>query len=70
MSFMKIVAEVVDLRLESPKLDLYNPMVLFFGLPHATLFWPNLMSIFLGLIFGGEKVRIWTSILQGNCTFI
>ena len=41
-------------------------MVHFPGLPQAALFLPNLLSIFLGLIFGWEKVRIWTSILQGN----
>ena len=35
-------------------------MVHFPGLPQATLFWPNLLSRFLGLIFGWEKVRILT----------
>ena len=45
-------------------------MVHFLELPHAALFWPNLLSIFLGLIFGWEKVRIWTNILQGNYSSI
>ena len=45
-------------------------MVRFPGLPQAALFWPNLLSIFFGLNFGWEKVRIWTSILQGNCISI
>ena len=41
-------------------------MVHFLGLPQSALFWPNLLSKFLGLIFGWENVRIWTSIIQGN----
>ena len=45
-------------------------MVRFPGLPYAALFWPNLLSRFLGLIFDGEKLRIWASIPQGNCNFI
>ena len=45
-------------------------MVRFLGLLQVALFWLNLLSRFLGLIFGGEKVRIWTSIHQGNCSSI
>ena len=45
-------------------------MVHFSRLPQVALFWLNLLSRFLGLIFNWEKVRIWTSILQGNCSSI
>ena len=42
-------------------------MVDFPRLPQTTMFWPNLLFRFLGLIFGWEKMRLWTSILQENC---
>ena len=45
-------------------------MVRFLGLPQAALFLPNPSFRFLGLIFSWEKVRIWTSILQLNCSSI
>ena len=45
-------------------------MVRFLGLPQAALFWPNLLSRFLGLIFRLGKSENLDSILQGNYTSI
>ena len=45
-------------------------MVHFPILPQVALFWSNLLFIFLGLLFGWEKVLIWTRILQVNCISI
>ena len=44
----------------------------FLELPQAALFWPNLLSRFLGSIYGWKKKkkRIWTRILKGTCSSI
>ena len=47
----------LDVRLlNHPNLtSITQVMVYFLGLPQTAMFWPNLLSRFLGLIFGWEK---------------
>ena len=70
MSFMIIVSEVVNLmvgflitQIELLKLKLWS--ILFPELSQLRLL--TVCVQVLGLIFGCEKERIWTSVLHDNC---